>query len=431
MKKQALFLLLAAVGLTAFAQVSIKIVPAADVHNGAAAGDPAGFINEVDNKLDVTGMAKDDMLVFDIILENFEFNLAGYEYKINFPSQLTKMSVTDTDWNTGVGAVYKAAGLTAAGSTQFLPADQNGDLTADTVDNGEGTVRVGMLWTNPDDRPLGSVGTPNAGGVIGRVAFMYNRNGCDSSHETISVYLTSSGSATDADIFADHAALRQVVASSSVTVAVGNTSSRLRGDFNKNGSRTPGDALGAARCALYGQANCTGWTGDTAAQFKQGFDFNCSDSVTPGDALGMARLCLGLQNRTASKNAFNVALDGQPTSMVIKNNALMASQQVVTLKLNNVKVTGFAIDQEAQKAGWTILEKIGGEFAQYMLLHPEYVDARIPEVTMTLQSGDKAELQVYDVFTQSTDYQTLQDSLQIDTPTSLEKPVKPGLQFRQ
>lgn len=374
MRKLAIFLVLcfsvASWAQSTCAGCTVRIEADATVHNGASAGDPAGFIDP-DGKLDTTGMSNGDLICFDIYLENFDFNLAGFQFEVNFPAFLTALSTNSADWNAGTGAVLVAGDVMPAGFLQNLPADNAGDLIAATaLQNGEGKFQVGVLVTDPAQRPQGSSGTPNVGGVILKAWFTLNKSAtCNSSEEGPYVAIGNSFSGPADDLFADDSANRVTVGNGPVSALFGDTSALLRGDANGDGSRNAADALGAANCALNGQGGSGCPFSGTAGEFDQVLDYNCDGSVNAADALGIAKLTLGLQNRTSFKNLDYMTLEESGVlSMNYENRK--GAMATATMMLSSVKVGAPSISQTAQDAGWVLIHERSSSAIQYILLNP-------------------------------------------------------------
>jgi len=349
---------------------SVRFEPDATIHNGASAGDPAGFI-DANGKLDTTGMSGGDLICFDVYLENFDFNLAGFQFEVNYPAFLTALSTDAADWNAGTGAVITAGAVMPDGFLQALPADNTGDLiAATTLQNGEGKFQVGVLVTDPGQRPAGSVGTPNAGGIILKVWFTLNKSAtCNSSEEGPYIKMgTSFGGPAD-DLFADDSANRVTVSSSNIEALFGDTTAWLRADANGDNLRNAADALGAANCSLNGEGGSGCPFSGTTAEFNQALDYNCDGSVNAADALGNAKLALGLQNRSSFKNLEYMNLnESGVVSMNYENRT--GAMATATMMLSGVKVGAPTISKAAQDAGWVLLHERNSSAMQYILLNP-------------------------------------------------------------
>lgn len=430
--KKLILIMLAMASTVVWAANEITIVPNATVHNGAAAGDAAGFIDGA-GKLDVSGMAAGSYLVFDIIMTDLDFTLAGYEFKFDYPAYLTALSTTDTEWETGwtantpAAATYVANGLTATGAVQFLPAASDGTRTSSTVANFDGTFRVGMLWTNAADRPGATAGAS----AIGQIAFLWDGGAtCTSTEEMIKITITASDPTLvpDADIFANDSANRVVVGSSAVTVKLGDPSAGLRADGNHDGARTPADLIIAANCSLFGKDNAVcksahDWSTD--ATYDQVFDYNCSGSVTPADLLGNARLTLGIANRTSFKNVdyYNVTSKNSTITVSFEKQVHGIMSNVV-FAYDGMKLSAPTISTQAQKEGWTLIFDLGPDTLNYAVFNPSMVKTTIPTVTINYESLENGKMAVLDTMTQAADltFMSVQPVIEDGKVVSVAKP---------
>jgi hypothetical protein len=392
--------------------------------------------------LDLTGVAAGSTVCFDIVLENFDFNLAGYQFEVNYPAQLMKLSETDADWQAGTGFVaIPGSFITAANAGggfpyQQLPADSNGDLTAATaVQNGEGRKPLGVLLVDPAQRPAGSVGTPNAGGSIMKICFELNPSGlatCTSFEENFSINLSAVFNSPSDDIFANEAAERVTVGTSAITLTWQDTNAGfIRADGNKDGSRNSLDALVSALCALNGQANCTGWEADPAADFTQTFDYNCDGSVNALDALGNARMALGLQNRTATKNANYMAVDGSGSLTFDYENqkGAMAFSQI---SFDGVKVGAPTISAEAKQAGWNLFHVRNGSAMQIMAINLSGENMPYPAVSFTYESvSNNGRIGLVDTAHQTADLATFAYVPVVNTQDAVDRGETMGNDIRR
>jgi hypothetical protein len=388
-KIQTLFIALL-ISVSAFAVNDVTIV--------ASSGMPTTTIAYNSNNytaIDLSQLTAGDLVCFDISFADFDFNLAGFEFELDYPPYLTSMSTSDGDWQTGTGAVFRA-GSFITGSTQFLPANETGDRTAGTVANGRGVVRVGMLWTNPNDRPTGSAGTLNTGGVIGSVCFVYNPNSaanCSSLLESVRVVLGTSAGANN-DIFANDSAEREAVVTSTprdahnragVAAYIGNASSLLRGDASKNGVRSASDALECLKCTLLGKSRCT-WSADDANQYANVFDYDCSGAVGAADALGLLKLTLNVGNRAAGKNASYYSISSEKGSFVATSD-LVASMASVTYSFEGVELLEPTISDADKKDGWFLVHESTDRALQYILANVRQDMVKVPNVTINYKNA--------------------------------------------
>jgi len=391
--KKALAILIALMACaTAFGQTcgtcSIRIEAAADVHNGAAPGDPAGFIDG-SGKLDTSGMAAGSLLYFDVILEDFDFNLAGFQFQIGYPANMTMFSEDANDWINGTGAVVGAGAAIAALPIQQLPATQTGDnAPATNAENSVGQKPVGILFTDPLQRPQGSPGMPNAGGAIMRICLTLNPNNqmtCNSFEEPVQIRLVGSFNGPQDDIFANDNAERVTVSTSSIQVVFGDPSAPLRADSNNDNARDFNDTLAAARCSLFGEGDprCT-WT-PGGRDFDTVFDYNCDGVVDFSDTLGMARLTLGLQNRSGkTKPAFSsIAGNGVMSFDYTGQTGAMAAGSIETYGL---KLGAPYINEVAQRQGWSIVHQLNGDVIDFAVINVKADrDIAIPNVYLAFE----------------------------------------------
>ncbi len=402
--------------VASFAQLSMRFDPVA--HAGLITG----------NALDVSGFANGDPIYVEVLLENFEFTLAGFEFELRFPPYMTAMSVVDNDWNTGTGNVFTAGSFISALSVQQLPAAADGSLIANnnvTLINGEGRVRVGVLFTVTGDRPVGSVGTPNAGGVIGRLCFALDNSACDSSGETIS--LTMSGAT--AEIFADETATQVEMGTTNLTVVLNGAATIPRADGNHSGTRTFADVVPAARAALPGAGQCDAvvnamydWCTDAGGEFLSTFDGNCDGTISFTDVVINARLALpGGFNRTQFKKLeyFEVHENG---SFVVNSEGRQGVATQMVLNMRDLKLSEPTISPKAREAGWAIVSDTVGENLVYILFNASMKSFDIPAVTVAYEiSGKNAGIAMADVDYQASDLQLFKYTPLVEVFESVSK----------
>jgi hypothetical protein len=392
--------------------------------------------------LDLTGVAAGSTVCFDVVLENFDFNLAGYQFEVNFPSNLMRLSQSDADWQAGTGFVAIPGAFITSGNAgggypnQQLPADSNGDLTAATaVQNGEGRKPLGVLLVDPAQRPAGSVGTPNAGGSIMKICFELNPSGlatCTSLEEEFSINLAAVFNSPSDDIFANEAAERVVVGTSAISLVWQDTNAGfVRADANKDGVRNQIDALGAALCSLNGQANCASYAAGTADEFTQAFDHNCDGTANGVDALANARKCLGLQNRSATKNANYMAVDGNG-SMIFDYENQKGAMAFVEISFDGVKITEPTISEEAKQAGWNLIHLRNGSAMQIMALNLSGENAAYPTVSFNYEPvSSNARIGLVDTAHQTSDLATFAYVPVINTQNAADRGDVMGGEIRR
>lgn len=366
MKKLMAICAMVAMSCSLWAAGTVSIRWDATAHAGLITGD----------HLDTSGMSAGTLLYAEILFENFDFTLAGYEFQINYPPALTLLSESDADWDAGTGAVY-TPGAFVTGAIQQLPAASDGSLVANvnvTLVNGSGRVRIGNLWTVVGDRPA-----PGVGGVIGRICFELNNVGCDSDLETVSVESSDW-------IFADDTAAAATVSAGDIDLTFGNGSALRRADGNHDATRNSFDAILNIRGAFFGATDAAlqglpgGWNWqDNLPEFAQVFDGNCDGAVNSFDAIINLRLAFGIFARTEFKNLefFGVEKSGE---FVVNSEGNVGAMANIVFKTNNLELGKPVIDESDIKAGWMIETKTNGVYVAYILANPHLKNAQIPFV---------------------------------------------------
>jgi hypothetical protein len=345
-------------------------------------------------------------------INNTDFTLAGFEFQVFYPPFLTLLSTSNSDWANDTGAVFKiGSGLT--GDTQKLPADSAGTPNASQVNNGLGTARFGMLFTDANDRLA-----PTAGATpIAELCFQVNSNwvdntACTSLLEAIRVFTVPSGSTTLSDIFANDAAQRIQVVSSTPTDAfsrqgaalyLGDSGAPLKGDWSGNNSRTAADAAGCLRCASFGLASSQCTTG-AGAGLSVSMDYNCSGSVTPADAAGLLKLSVGLSNRPGKNLEYYSGL-GKSGTLIIDSEGQLATMAANAFLFDNLKLGEATIDEDARKAGWMIVQDLVDEnVLQYILVNPRMDMVKVPRVYISYENPESGRVALVESQHQKTDY---------------------------
>lgn len=403
MKKLLVLLVALTLSMSLWAVNDVSLQWNATVHNGAAAGDPAGYIDP-SGFLDTSGMATGSLLALDVVFENIDFTFAGYEFEFRYPPFLNLVSTDDADWAAQTDATYRP-GAFMTGAIQGLPADSSGNLVSG---NGtslipeEGRVRIGYLWTDTGDRPVGTSGSPLAGGVIGTMYFEYNNNGCDSNSESTEVTITAALT-TEGDIFANDLAERVPVGSSNISADFGNPNSWLRTDANHDDLRNTADAVLAARGAFFGQSDGSlqglvggtfNWSDQTAARFVEVFDGNCDSLVNTADAVINARNAFNLLDRTQFKKLdyFQVEKSGV---FAVNSEGRQAAAAKITFVYEDMTLGEPFIDETAKKNGWMLLSKKNHDTFAYLLINPMLENMEIPVVQFKFQTaGDNPSIAI-------------------------------------
>jgi hypothetical protein len=436
MKKVLATLCLLFMGMVTWAQTcgSCAVSLQADTVNGS------GVLNG--QILDLTGVVAGSTVCIDLVLEDFDFNLAGYQFQINYPSNLLALSTTDADWQNGTGFVAIPGEFMTTGNgggaypMQQLPADTGGSLTGATaVQNGEGRKPLGFLLTDPSQRPAGSSGTPNAGGSIAKICFELNPSGlatCTSFQESFSINLAAVFNGVSDDIFANENAERVVVGTSAITLVWQDTNAGfVRCDANKDGNRNQLDALAGALCSLNGQGSCAGWGGNTADEFRQSFDHNCDGNVNALDALPNARKCLGLQNRTSFKNANYMAVS-EAGMMTLDYETQRGAMAFAEFQFDGVGVNAPFINEEAQKAGWNMFHLRDGNAMQIMVINLSGENKAYPAVHFNYEPVSKnARIGLMDTAHQTADLNTFAYVPVVNTQNVMEHGANLGEDARR
>ena len=352
---------------------------AADLSLRVAAGSNARVD---DSTLDIATLTAGDKVTLELVLENLDFTLAGFEILITFPSWLALMDTTDL--------VTDAPYVSPLTDVQQLPADINGANTATTLINPEGTGRIGGVITVPGSRP--STGDhilatlEFVAGVDFDIALAARTLAtCISASESITAVLCTTGAA-DCPIFADENAADVTatnISDAGLTVAFNNTNTtNVKGDANADGSRTAGDVLPIVSCAIFGSANANCPLSGAEPEFTERIDVNCSGAATAGDALPGIQRALQLISRPTKGNlSDDFALDSEGV-ISINNMGRVGALSNMQLAVNgNVRFGDIELSKEAADAGWVLVSKMianRGVF-NYMLVNLKVENAVFPD----------------------------------------------------
>jgi hypothetical protein len=367
----------------------------------------------VSDVIDVSALTPGDLVTYEIYLENIEFNLAGWEFRIQFPADRLCLSETVADWNApSTSLAVFTPGPLLAMDHQGLPADVNGDITIETLDNGSAEIRIGGVWEVAASRPMGSPGTPNAGGLLGTIAFEYNCPGvspdCYSQIESVRCFLTENET-VGSDIFADDSATRVAVVSGPQVDAIGYTgvagyfgSSTFSdgggsvvkwADGNGDGVLNALDSLTNVICSIFSgmdpgcvDGGATPWLSNNADDYRRTFDSNCDGSVNAVDALRNLQGSLLLSARDNFKRAEYRKLSADRGVMNIQPSGARAAMSHVQIALRGVQAYNVRISPADQERGWLLASKTNGEVLGYTLVNvvnPEMIE--VPVVSFDYQ----------------------------------------------
>jgi hypothetical protein len=399
MKKVKTLIALFAIAACGFA-ADLSIAPV----SGATTYSTTYNSQTINNVFDVTSLGAGERMCFDISLTNIEFTLAGWEFLIYFPANSLCLSENTADWNNGDPsglAVFTPGPLFQASSVQ-LPSDENANRTVTTLNNGQGTIRVGHLFTDQAARPVGSEGTPHAGGVLGTVCFDVESCGaggtplggaeCVGNLHSVRV-VASPVNTANADIFADENAQRVSVVSSAPVDAFGLTGlpayfgnpgkTSFKGDGNHDNLVGAADALNNAICSLLGQAGQGCNSSGTGQDFIDVLDSNCSGAVDAGDALRNVMMALTLSSRDSFKKADGLSLKQENGTFLVDAGKQVAASSIVRLDLNGISVK--SMDLVGDSDGWMFVKENFGDHMNYALIRVNPKMATIPTVRVAYE----------------------------------------------
>jgi hypothetical protein len=371
----------------------------ADLLVRAKSGTP-GYVD--DKTIDVNGLAPGDKIVLQLVLENLDFTLAGFEGEFQFPTWLVLVDVT------AVGTPTTPY-TTELPTTQKLPADAAGNDTATTFRNDKGYARVGGVITDPAMRP-------NSGDwVLAEFCFIlgadfYSESTCISAAEVLRFLACDTGAA-NCHIIADDAAAAVAVTydNASMTVDMVNTGTTfVKGDVNGSGDRTTLDVGPLIQCAVFGQA-ATGCplTGAPAEEYNTKADVNCSGSVTTLDIGPLIQRVTGQANRPSNKRMNYNELAANDGVLTMPGGA---KAMVVGVELQVQGKVGFPaapqLDKDAIDAGWQVSANHiqGANVYKYLLFNMSGTDGIVPDIQIPYEvMGEKARVGVALVETYAAD----------------------------
>lgn len=299
-----------------------------------------------------------NLLCIEILLENFEFNFAGWEMAWTYPQGVAQLSTTVADWDppSTSNAVFTPGDFFTGVNTLQLPVDASGDITVETVSNNAGTYRVGMVVTDQATRPQGSAGTPGAGGTLGTLCVEVDP-ACMGRLHSVNAVLTVNETAAG-DIFADDTASRVSVVASTPTNAFGGVgeavyfgnpgATHYKADANLDGVVGATDALANVQRTILG--TLPGGITQGSAEDIEIFDCNCDGAVSATDALCLVLRSLGVTSNRGvfGKRAPRLMVDEKEAGQfVISNAGVEAASNVVRIDLANVIVEDIKIAGES------------------------------------------------------------------------------------
>lgn len=373
---------------------------AADLELIVAAGSP-GRVN--DKTINVSTMNAGEAIIVELWLRNLDFTLAGFEGEFHYP---TWLGLVDTN-AVGTGTPPYATSLA---ETQQLPADANGDDTATTFRNDQGTARVGGVITNPAQRPTsGDHLLATFRLVLGRdynptTLALRDLASCTSASETLSFLGCNTGSAS-CQIIADDSASNHVVnfSAGDLDIAITDSSTTIvKGDANKVNGLTTGDISTALQCIVFGDhstnANCPLLVGDPNEEWLRRLDLNCSGNVSTADVGPLVRRAVGINNRPAPKKAEYNALAASGNLVV----PVVDAANVVSVTMQAQGLVKFAepeMSKEGIEDGWQVVGhyNAASNTYKYILFNMAGENLPVPNVHVPYTANGEAKLAVVDI----------------------------------
>jgi hypothetical protein len=387
MKKLTVVLIILSLALpTMAADVRLRVQPGSD-----------GYVS--DTEVDVASIPVDGKIIVDVVIENLDFTLAGFEFELLAPVFLNGVDFTTIG---GAGAPY-----TTTLPDQKLPADINGDDTGDTFNTATGSYRLGWVATAPGDRPdTGDI-------VLATFCFTLGRDtlnaSCISASELIRLNSCTTGAA-ECPIFADDSAASVAVNYTNSVITATDSSSpngAVKGDVNESGSLTTADISPLIQCVFFGQgsAGCP-LTGMAGAEYLVRVDCNCSGSGTTADISPCINRALGIIARPNVKRSLFTDLADQGTIHVYNDNVSGAVSSASFLVNGNVTFGDIVLDGKAIDAGWGVAGKYFSSHGvyRYILYNVSGNDSEMPQVRIPYQAAsENAKVSLYHTESFATD----------------------------
>lgn len=352
---------------------------AADLELRAKAGTP-GYVDA--DTIDVSTVMPGEKIVFELVLNNLDFTLAGFEGEFLFPTWLV---LVDTAAVGTPDAPFTTEFLTAD-KLQKLPADDQGNDTATTFRNDRGTARVGVVVTSVADRPSsGDIILAEFCFIMG--SDFYSDANCISAAETVSFLACNTG-ASNCHIVADDTANAVNVnfTQAGMTVDVINSGTTfIKGDVNGSGSLTTLDVGPLIRCAVFGlnDASCPLMGAGNDEQLIKG-DCNCSGNISTLDIGPCLRRAVGINSRPATKrlNFMDLAerdgvltMPGQDSRAMVVGVELQAQGKVKFIE-------EVALDEAARERGWNVIARhdAASNVFKYILVNMRGENDIVPDI---------------------------------------------------
>jgi hypothetical protein len=354
---------------------------AADVRLRVAPGSD-GYVD--DTTVDVSVIPIDGKIIVEVIIENLDFTLAGFEFELLAPVFLQGVDFTTIG---GAGAPYTT---TLVG--QKLPADIAGDDTGDTFNVATGSYRVGWVATAPGDRPSsGDIVLATFCWTLGRDTAGAS---CVSALEEIRLNSCTTGAAS-CPIFANDSAASVSVAFTNSVISVTDPSvagGAIKGDVNSSGALTTADISPLIQCVFFGQgsAGCP-LSATGAAEYLVRVDCNCSGAGTTADISPCINRALGIIPRPSVKRAIYTDLASNGTLTVYGDNTYSAVSSAAFKVAGNVTFGDIVLDDKAIDEGWGVAAKYFPQqgIYHYILYNVSGRDAQIPMVRIPYETASE------------------------------------------
>ncbi len=365
-----------------------------------------GFVSE--SEVDVATIGAGDAFTLELVVENLDFAFAGFEGQFSYPTWLTLVDTTAIGTLNPPYEVDTASLGTSA--TQKLPADQAGADTDVTFRNDQGAARIGLVITDPNQRPnSGDIVLARFSFVVGRdFALDLSAQGaggptCISSEEEIKFLVCGAGvidpscpiiaddSASSVDFSFDAADLIVNVNNSSTTIKKGN----VNGDASFNTLDIP--AL--VQCIVFG---CDASADET--NYKLAADMNCDNNVNAFDIVPTVMRAVGLIGRVSKNDVVTYQTVGSSSNALTLEN----HGKVATVSSFEIAVQGgvrlsetVALDEAAMKDGWNILGKFSPEnnVYKYMLVNMKGKDAVLPNLHIGSKGAGQVAIRNVEAYT--------------------------------
>lgn len=369
---------------------------AADLELVVNASSP-GYVDA--KTIDVASVGADEEIIIELWLNNLDFELAGFEGEIQFPTWLVQIDTANP------ATAYNSP-LTA---TQHLPADATGTQTATTFRNSEGYARIGGVVTDPDERE--STGNQQLATLRLRLGRDYNSTGsavssCTSVEEVIKFLACSTG-ASNCHIIADDSASSVTVnytAADLEIALIDSGTTIIKGDANASGTFTTQDVGSALQCIIFGDtetnANCP-INDDDADEWLRRLDVNCSGAATPQDIGPLVRRAVGLNNRPSTKNLSFNAVDGEGSFELPGGDSAAYVVGVTLAAQGKVQFGTPELSKEGIEDGWQVISKNlpGTNSFKYILFHMGKGDLPVPSIHVPYKAAGQAQVAIADVDT--------------------------------